>query len=71
MQDSVGKLLRAVSVLTSVFEKMLLIIEECEITFVKCTLFFLYWVSTRASVIRNDGTNCANVSKETLLVITL
>lgn len=70
MQGSVGKLLTAVSVLTSVFEKMLLIIEECEMTFVKSTLLFLYWVSTRASVIHN-GMKCANISKEAQLVITL
>lgn len=70
MQDSVGKILAAVSVLTSVFEKMLLIIEECEMSFVKSTLLFLCWVSTRASVIHN-GMICANVSEEAQLVRTL
>lgn len=70
MQDGVGKLLTAVSVLTSVFEKMLPTIEECEITFVKSTLLFLHWASVRASVIHN-GMKCANVSKEAQLVITL
>lgn len=70
MQDSVGKLLTAVSLLTSVFDKLLLIIEECEMTFVKSTLLFLYWISARESVIR-DGMKCANISKEAQLVITL
>lgn len=64
MQDSVGKILTAVSVLTSVFEKMLLIIKECEMTLVKSTLLFLCWVSTKASVI-HSGTKCADVSEET------
>lgn len=42
MQDIFRKLLTAVFALASVFEKMLFIIEECEVTLVKITLLFLY-----------------------------